>query len=432
TTPTTEHDQIVVNGTTTISGALNPTIGYTPTKNDRIVILTATAISGTFSTVDPALPDDWYLDYSVQGEVALVYTFTIGIWDGGAGDNEWSTAQNWQGDILPGTLDDVIINNGDTVILSGTTTEIKSLTIINTSSLSISSGASLTVNGKNSDSVSVGITIGSSSSDTNASLDISGNLTLNGAANNAILSRGMITVQTGALLTCSGTDFSNQLNIQASGTVINSGSIILQDANSRAIVAIGTFTNTSTGIIDIDRAGYLSIRVLDKIFNNAGTINVDDAKNGIHNQGTINNQAGSTITITNATGRGVISSSTFTNAGTLTINGTAEAYDNNSSATFSNTGSLTGTGTFDMDGQSIDGTIIPGASPGKMTYTGNQTFTAASTLEIEVNGTTPTTEHDQIVVNGTTTISGALNPTIGYTPTKNDRIVILTATAISG
>lgn len=32
-------------------------------------------------------------------------------WDGEAGDGQWSTAQNWTGDVLPGTLDDVILDN---------------------------------------------------------------------------------------------------------------------------------------------------------------------------------------------------------------------------------------------------------------------------------------------------------------------------------
>jgi hypothetical protein len=54
------------------------------------------------------------------GSFASVHAGTV-TWDnnGGAGDNEWGTATNWDGDAVPGNDDTVIINNGDTVNITG-------------------------------------------------------------------------------------------------------------------------------------------------------------------------------------------------------------------------------------------------------------------------------------------------------------------------
>ena len=79
TTADTQHDQLIVGGTATISGTLSVSINYTPSTNDRIVFLSATTISGTFATISPALPADWVVDYAVTGEVALVYSGSLPV-----------------------------------------------------------------------------------------------------------------------------------------------------------------------------------------------------------------------------------------------------------------------------------------------------------------------------------------------------------------
>ena len=62
----------------------------------------------------------------------------------------------------------------------------------------------------------------------------------------------------------------------------------------------------------------------------------------------------------------------------------------------------------------------------------NSLVTSCDVIEIEVDGTTPDTEHDLVEVNGVATISGTLSVDINYSPANNDRIVFLTATSISG
>jgi hypothetical protein len=74
-----------------------------------------------------------------------------------------------------------------------------------------------------------------------------------------------------------------------------------------------------------------------------------------------------------------------------------------------NAGSLRGNGT--VDGTVTIGTVTmsPGASPGKLMVTGNLVLNAASVVNIELAGTTPTSGFDWIEVGGTATLAGTLN-----------------------
>ena len=59
-----------------------------------------------------------------------------------------------------------------------------------------------------------------------------------------------------------------------------------------------------------------------------------------------------------------------------------------------------------------------GTSPGQATITGNLTLNAGSIFSVDINGDTPGTQHDQVIVNGTVTINNAtLTGTTGTLPT---------------
>ncbi|MEN0006812.1 MAG: T9SS type A sorting domain-containing protein [Bacteroidota bacterium] len=91
-------DFLSISGVATLGGTLSATINYTPTANDRIVFLTATTISGVFSSINPALPANWAVDYSVAGEVALVYSGILPVeWLGfSAHSQENEVELRWQ------------------------------------------------------------------------------------------------------------------------------------------------------------------------------------------------------------------------------------------------------------------------------------------------------------------------------------------------
>lgn len=81
TTQGVDYDWLDVGGTANLGsgtgGTLKPVINYVPTTGDRITFLTATTITGTFNTIDPLLPAGWGLDYSIPGEVSLLFDPTI-------------------------------------------------------------------------------------------------------------------------------------------------------------------------------------------------------------------------------------------------------------------------------------------------------------------------------------------------------------------
>ncbi len=96
---------------------------------------------------------------------------------------------------------------------------------------------------------------------------------------------------------------------------------------------------------------------------------------------------------------------TKTGNGILTLNGASS----NTSATTISAGTLRGTGSFAGNVTINGGTHAPGNSTGITTTSGSYTLAAAGTLQIEINGTTPGTQHDQVGVAGTVTLAGALD-----------------------
>ncbi len=98
-------------------------------------------------------------------------------------------------------------------------------------------------------------------------------------------------------------------------------------------------------------------------------------------------------------------------------------------------GTLAGNGTIEGAGTN-DGLIAPsrtGATTGRITFTGNYTQTAESLLEIQLGGTIPLTEHDQIVVGGVASLDGQLHVSLTdvglglFSPVLGDQFIILTA-----
>ena len=88
--------------------------------------------------------------------------------------------------------------------------------------------------------------------------------------------------------------------------------------------------------------------------------------------------------------------------------------------------SLIGSGTLAADLVNA-GTVSPGNSAGIISIDGDYTQTANGVLEIQLGGTTPGTEHDQLVVTGDATLSGILNVSLidGFEPKLGDSFFIV-------
>ncbi|MFZ1704188.1 MAG: right-handed parallel beta-helix repeat-containing protein [Saprospiraceae bacterium] len=86
----------------------------------------------------------------------------------------------------------------------------------------------------------------------------------------------------------------------------------------------------------------------------------------------------------------------------------------------------TGTYTGSVNGTLKTVSLVPGNSPGCVTINGDYTLNHMNTLEIEVDGTTPCTDHDNFIINGMVTLDGAiLDLDLNYVPTNGDSYTII-------
>jgi hypothetical protein len=90
-------------------------------------------------------------------------------------------------------------------------------------------------------------------------------------------------------------------------------------------------------------------------------------------------------------------------------------------------GTLSGTGTIAGPLTNSGGTVAPGDAPGRLTVAGNYVQEAGGTLGIDIAGTTPGTEFDQLLVGGSATLGGTLSLADegGFAPAFGDTFKIL-------
>lgn len=98
-------------------------------------------------------------------------------------------------------------------------------------------------------------------------------------------------------------------------------------------------------------------------------------------------------------------------------------------------GRISGRGRVWLEDLLMEGTLAPGDSPGCITFSGNITFSLTATYEVEIGGSQPCTQHDQISVGGTLTINGAtlrLSLIDGFVPGYGDSFDVMDWGALSG
>jgi hypothetical protein len=143
-------------------------------------------------------------------------------------------------------------------------------------------------------------------------------------------------------------------------------------------------------------------------FLNSGSVDVQQGSLGLNNaanSGTVTVENGATLGVgayTQAAGATVLNAGTI-NGGYLSING----------------GFLSGTGNINAS-VTNGGQVIPGGTgaAGTLAINGNYTQTATGSLNIELGGTIPGSQYDQLNVNGSAYLGGTLNlrilPNLGH------------------
>ena len=142
----------------------------------------------------------------------------------------------------------------------------------------------------------------------------------------------------------------------------------------------------------------------------------------------LNKTGAGTLELTNMTNSYI--GATSVSEGTLVVNGNIST---SSLTTVQDGAALGGSGTTGALTIDLGGTLTPGNSPGILNVNGD--YIQNGTLSLELNGTVAGSQHDQVNVSGSVTLSGLLTATAGYTPASNDLLFILLndeADAVSG
>lgn len=157
------------------------------------------------------------------------------------------------------------------------------------------------------------------------------------------------------------------------------------------------------------------------------TTNATTISGQITGSGQLWKNGGATLTLT---GNNNYTGNTNVSEGKLVINGnvtsSVSVYKN---ASLGGSGRITG-------GLTNLGTLAPGNSPGKLTVTGN--YVEGGTLDIEIEGLTAGTQHDQVDVSGTATFQAGSNlkvtktNVVPYDLARTQSVLAVKAAAYSG
>lgn len=271
------------------------------------------------------------------------------------------------------------------------------------------------------------------------------------------VSRGAATI-TGASSTWDNTSelyvgFSGDgtLRIQDGGTVTSIHGLIAHSSVSNSIATVtgagsswnnkytlkigyrgnGTLNILDGGLVTTQRQtsiGYYSDSTGLIVLNN-GTLNTEDLHVGNLGTGTLNIQNNAVVNVANTLS---INATSFLNltSGTLTT----PTFNNAAYFHFNFTGGALHAQTFNGNLLNQGGILTPATSPGTITINGAYTQQLNATLQIELGGTTPDSQHDQLNVTGALTLAGALDLQFlnDFNPAPLDTFTIATFDTLLG
>ena len=190
---------------------------------------------------------------------------------------------------------------------------------------------------------------------------------------------GMVSIASGGELLFTGSLNDNY------GTIVNSGGFLgatglMTNAIGANINAVGEVTLSLTGGLD-----------------NSGTVSLSAAEANVY--GDITNNSDALVALANESEASFVGA--FVNNGDVYVG-------QDSRAVFF--GPVSGSGTFSGSGTvEFADSFSPGSSPAIVSFGGDVVFTGSLTLEIELGGMTPGTEHDGIDVGGSLSLAGTLD-----------------------
>ncbi len=489
TTAGTGYDQLNVRGTVRIgsSAFLDVSNNFATVPGDKFILINndgADEVSGTFNlrpegvllTNGTAVQRLSYTggdgnDVTLT-TAAILPTGVTRVWDGGGVNNFWSNPTNWAGDVTPAPGDTIIfptsLGAGDFL----TTNDLPSGFVVEQIIFRNGSGGVGTqlrgnalglLNGilatNTADAVIVSLplvlagpqtfALSAQSFTFSGDIALNGDLTFGGGSNISAAVGGPISGAGGVIKSCpGGLTLSGNNSFDGAVQLLN-GNLGAGHASALGAAGGGTFVGTGTTLLLT-----LNDTLLESSIIIVGQVSIT-ADCGISGEVQLPN----TFTSFNASpGRQLILSGRLTGAGaplfqgggTFLLSGTNDcagettvqsstlrvdgrSTGGNLNATVGST--LGGTGVVGQASVANGGTLNPGASPGVLT-SGDISFFAPSTLLLELNGTNPGTQYDQLNVNGSVSLSGvSLTLAFGFTPLIGSSFTLIAndgADAITG
>ena len=249
----------------------------------------------------------------------LLLSTTIS-WNGAVDDN-WHVPGNWSTGSVPGITDDVIIAINSTVTIQDGIASANSILMTN-GTLIIGGGRSLNIDAGGS--ATIGFDIDGGTLHNSGTINFSGIINANGLRN-----EGIVNNNSGAVIKFSGHNGAAPLFNREMGVINNSGQINLlncgEGVNNQGLLNI--LSIGSVAVIGLTAGSALvnghAINVENATIDNAGTILISNAVNGITNYGDIICQTTAVLSISGiTTGHGINNSSAegnFTNYGHMTL-----------------------------------------------------------------------------------------------------------------
>ena len=227
-----------------------------------------------------------------------------------------------------------------------------------------------------------------------------------------------------------GGAITNTGTIQGAGLVTapiaNSSGTIRASGGELDLAGAGSTNATSASI---QAATGNTVMMLQGLAVNAGTIGLtggvfDNNNHTLSNTGTINGYGTLRTSGLTNTGKINVGEGNLDVFGNVTNNGTIGIQGGRSAYFF---GNENGAGSFTGVGAAVFlAAVSPGNSPASVSFGGDANLTSASELDIELGGTTPGTQYDQLLVTGQLSLGGTLNVLLtGLTPAAGQSFDIL-------
>ncbi|GAB3708541.1 hypothetical protein GCM10027592_43820 [Spirosoma flavus] len=359
-TLTVEQSGQSTQATTGVTVNATPTAGLTNNGplSCTLSSVTLTASGGTsYSFSTGATP----IGTSNQATVSTGGTYSVTVINGGSGcstvasttvdqaattrltwtgqtSTDWNTAGNWCPARVPLSTDDVVIPATPPIKpVLGTNAVANSVEVQSGASLAITNAGILTLNGSRLIGTNT-VTLFTSGTVVNSGQVVVGNLSSATVGQLGVLNQGVFLNNTGGSIRI---DRTTSHGIQNTGTATNSATITVGQSasiggNGLFINGTGSFSNIAGGYVQVDNAGINGIRLDGGTFTNAAVIQIG-SYSAVTSYGifilkgtdTFTNADGGAITINRTGNNGVLNNGTFTNAATLTIGNVAfSAQDN--------------------------------------------------------------------------------------------------------